>query len=148
MVGPRTGGLGNKWTNRDHPNYNIIKIDQNTEKSPEDLGRLAVTQTAVRNHRLTLPWKLKECEKKDEYLDLTRELKKLWNMQVTIIPTVIDAFGTVTNGLLKGLENMEVGGRVETIQTTALLTTARILRRVLETWADLLSPKLQWETIG
>ena len=28
---------------------------------------------------------------------------------------------------------MEVGGRVETIQTTALLKTARILRRVLET---------------
>ena len=40
---------------------------------------------------------------------------------------------------------MEVGGRVETIQTTALLRTARILRRVLETWGDLLSLKLQWK---
>ena len=29
---------------------------------------------------------------------------------------------------------MEVGGRVETIQTTAFLRRARILRRVLETW--------------
>ena len=45
--------------------------------------------------------KLKECEKKDKYLDLARELKKLWNMQVTIIPIVIGAFGTVTKGLLK-----------------------------------------------
>ena len=81
------------------------------------------------DHRI----KLKECEKKDKYLDLARELKKLWNMQVTIIPIVIGAFGTVTKGLLKGLEDMEVGGRVETIQTTALLRTARILRRVLET---------------
>ena len=53
-------------------------------------------------------------------------------MPVTIIPIVISAFGTVTKGLLKGLENLEVGGRVETIQTTALLKTARILRRVLE----------------
>ena len=43
------------------------------------------------------------------------------------------AFGTVTKGLQKGLEDLEVGGRVETIQTTALLRTARILRRVLET---------------
>ena len=77
--------------------------------------------------------KLKECEKKDKYLDLARELKKLWNMQVTIIPIVIGAFGTVTKGLLKGQEDLEVGGRVETIQTTALLRTARILRRVLET---------------
>ena len=78
------------------------------------------------DHRI----KQKECEKKDKYLDLARELKKLWNMQVTIIPIVIGAFGTVTKGLLKGLEDLEVGGRVETIQTTALLRTARILRRV------------------
>ena len=54
-------------------------------------------------------------------------------MKVTIIPIVIGAFGTVTKGLLKGLEDLKVGGRVETIQTTALLRTARILRRVLET---------------
>ena len=54
-------------------------------------------------------------------------------MKVTIIPIVIGAFGTVTKGLLKGLEDLEVGGQVETIQTTALLKTARILRRVLET---------------
>ena len=69
----------------------------------------------------------------NKYLDLARERKKLWNMQVTFIPIVIGAFGTVTKGLLKGLEDLEVGGRVETIQTTALLRTARILRRVLET---------------
>ena len=47
--------------------------------------------------------KLKECEKKDKYLDLAREMKNLWDMQVTIIPIVIGAFGTVTKGLLKGL---------------------------------------------
>ena len=52
-------------------------------------------------------------------------------------------FGTVNKGLLKGLEDLEVGGRVETIQTPALLRTARILRRVLETFGDLLSLKLQ-----
>ena len=52
-------------------------------------------------------------------------------MKVTITPIVIGAFGTVTKGLLKGLEHLEVGGRVETIPTTALLRTARILRRVL-----------------
>ena len=32
---------------------------------------------------------LKESEKKDKYLDLARELKKLWNMKVTIVPIVI-----------------------------------------------------------
>ena len=34
-------------------------------------------------------------------------------MQVTIIPIVIGAFGTVTKGLLKGMEDLGVGGRVE-----------------------------------
>ena len=80
--------------------------------------------------------------KKDNYLDLARELKKLWNM-VTIISLVIGAFGTVTKELLKDLEELEVDGRVETIQTTLLLRTARILIRVLETWGDLVSLKLQ-----
>ena len=36
-------------------------------------------------------------------------------MKVTIVPIVIGAFGTVTKGLSKGLEDLEVGGRVETI---------------------------------
>ena len=54
-------------------------------------------------------------------------------MKVTIIPIVIGVFGTVTKGLLKGLEDLEVGRQVETIQTTALLRTARILRQALET---------------
>ena len=53
------------------------------------------------DHRI----KLKECEKKYKYLDLARELKKLWNMQVTIIPIVIGAFGKVSKGFLKGLDD-------------------------------------------
>ena len=67
------------------------------------------------------------------YLERPRELRKLWNMKVTIIPIVIGALGTVAKGLLKGLEDLEVGGRMETIQMTALLRTARLLKRFLET---------------
>ena len=74
----------------------------------------------------------KESEKKDKYLDLARELKKLWNMKVTIVPFVIGALGTVTKGLVRGLEDLEE--RVETIQMTALLRTDSILKRVLETY--------------
>ena len=77
--------------------------------------------------------KLKESEKSNKYFDLTRVLKKLWNMIVTIIPIVIGALGIVTKGSIKGLKDLEIKGREETIQTTALLRSARILRRVLET---------------
>ena len=49
-----TGGLGSWRKNGDHPNDSIIDNGQNTKKSPGDLRRLAVTQTPVKNHRLTL----------------------------------------------------------------------------------------------
>ena len=88
------------------------------------------------DHRI----KVKESEKKDKYLELFRGLKKTWNMKAPIIPIVIGAFGTVTKGLLKGLEDLEVHGQVGAIQTTALLRMARILRRVLETWRDCYYP--------
>ena len=97
--------------------------------------------TVPADHRI----KLKECEKRVPRPCKRIEKKKQWNMKVTIILIVIGALGTVTKGLLKGLEDLEVGGRVETIQTTALLKTAR---RVLETWGDLLSLNLQWKTIS
>ena len=45
-----TGGLGGWRTSGDHRNYSIIKNGQNTEKSPGDLRRLAVTQTSVKDH--------------------------------------------------------------------------------------------------
>ena len=67
-------------------------------------------------------------------------------MKVTIIHIVIGALATVTKGLLKGLEDLEFGGRVETIKTTALLKTAGILWRVLDTWGDLVSPNIKWKT--
>ena len=52
-----------------------------------------------------------ESEKKDKYQDIAWESKKIWNMKVTIMPLVIRAFGTVTKGSLKGLEDLEVAGR-------------------------------------
>ena len=92
--------------------------------------------------------KLKESNKKDIYFDQARELKKLWNTKVSMIPIVIGALGPAAKGFIQGLKDLEIRGRVETIQTTALLRSARILRRVLETWGDLLSLNLLWKTIS
>ena len=52
-----TGRLGNTRISRDHPDYNLFMIKQNTGKSPGDLRRLVVTQTPVEDHQLTLMWK-------------------------------------------------------------------------------------------
>ena len=89
--------------------------------------------------------KLKEGEKRDEYVNLDRELKKLWNMKLIVMPLVLDTLGAISKGLVKGLGNLETWGQVQTTQATGSLRSARILRRVLEIWGDLLSRKLQWK---
>ena len=61
------------------------------------------------------------------------ELKKLWYPKVTLIPNVIGAFETISIGLVTGLEDLNIKGQEETIQTIALLRSARIPRRVQET---------------
>ena len=51
---------GGMMMSGDHPNY-IIENGQNTEKSPRDLRRLAITKTPVKDHQLKLMGKtLKE----------------------------------------------------------------------------------------
>ena len=55
----------------------------------------------------------------------------------------IGALGTVTKGLVQGLEDLEITRQVETIQTIALLRSAR---KVLDIWG-VLPLKLQWKTI-
>ena len=54
-------------------------------------------------------------------------------MKMTVITSVIGVLGRITKGLVKGLEDLEIRGQVEIIQTTVLLRSARILRKVLET---------------
>ena len=70
----------------------LIIINKKKKKKKRERTCKIVDFTVPADHRI----KLKECEKTDKYLDLARELKKLWNMQVTIIPIVIGAFGTIT----------------------------------------------------
>ena len=53
-------------------------------------------------------------------------------MKVAVILDVIGALDTVIKGLEQGLEDLEIRGQEETIQTTALLRSDRLLRRVLE----------------
>ena len=128
---------------RDYIIIIIIIIYYNNQQNKREFFK-TVDFAVPADHRI----KLQENTKKDKYFDLVRKLKKMWNRIETLIPIVIGAFGTDTKGLLKELEDLEVGRRVETIQTTTLLRKARILRRVLETWGDLVSLKLQWKTIS
>ena len=52
-INTKTRGRRNKKTSREHSNYSIVEISQNTKKSSGDLRRLFVTHTPMENHPLT-----------------------------------------------------------------------------------------------
>ena len=54
MTIKRPGRFGIWRPSGDHPKNSIIESGQNTEKSPGDLRRLAITQSPVKDHLLTL----------------------------------------------------------------------------------------------
>ena len=72
--------------------------------------------------------KIKKSEKIDKYLDLARELKKLWNMKY-------DGGDNNCNlvCLERRLDELEIKGRIKTVGITTLLRSARIFWEVLGT---------------
>ena len=65
--------------------------------------------------------------------DLKREIGRLWGMRkVQVVPVVIGALGSVTQGFDKWIEKLGIPCNIAVMQKTALLGTARILTKVLE----------------
>ena len=60
----------------------------------------------------------KEVEKTGKYLDLTRELEKVWNMKVTVVPLVVGALGTPAKALEKRLKNIGIETKITELQKT------------------------------
>ena len=58
-----------------------------------------------------------------------------------IMTTGVSALAIVSKDLENKQSELEI--RMKTAMTTAMLKSTRILRRVLETWGDLLSLRLQ-----
>ena len=75
----------------------------------------------------------KEVEKIEKYQDLKREIGKLWGIrQQEVVPVVVGALGAVSKRLDTWLDKLGITIRTGLLQKTALLGTARILRKVLE----------------
>ena len=60
-----------------------------------------------------------------------------------VIPIVIGARGTISNWLVKRLDDLEIRGQAKIIPTTELLRSARILKTFLETGGEQLFYTLQ-----
>ena len=74
----------------------------------------------------------KEHEKLEKYQALREELEKAWKVKATVVPVVIGALGAVTPKLEEWLQ--QVPGKTSdiSVQKSAVLGTAKILRRTLK----------------
>lgn len=74
----------------------------------------------------------KDLEKLEKYQLLKDEIAKVWHMRkVIVVPVVIGALGVLSVNFKKYMKRIGVNVRLEVIQKTALLGTAKILRKVL-----------------
>ena len=74
----------------------------------------------------------KEKDKIEKYQDLGRELQKIWNVKVKIIPLVVGSLGAIPKQFGNRLKQIDITGVTPQVQKTVLLGTARILEKVLE----------------
>ena len=74
----------------------------------------------------------REKDKMKGYNDLKRELKKIWDMPVKVIPVVVGALETTPKKLKQRLNDIGIETRIVELQETTVLYSPRILRNVLE----------------
>jgi hypothetical protein len=55
----------------------------------------------------------------------------MWNVKTRVIPVIIGATGTIAKSFRKYVSNIPGNHEVRELQTTAVLGTAHILRKVL-----------------
>ncbi len=74
----------------------------------------------------------KEHEKLEKYQGLKEELEKMWKVRATVVPVVIGALGAVTPKLGEWLQQIPGKTSEVSVQKSAVLGTAKILRRTLK----------------
>ena len=74
----------------------------------------------------------KEKDKIEKNKDLGRELEKIWNVKVKVIRLVVGSLGAAPKQFGNRLKQIGIAAGTAQVQKTALLGTARILRKVLE----------------
>ena len=75
----------------------------------------------------------KELEDVGKYQELKREIGRLWKLKhVEVVSVVIGALGSVTKDFERWIRKLGLAYNIRLMQKTALLGTARILRKVLE----------------
>ena len=117
--------------------YFNIYTDRAIHHRRPDIVLIDKVDNRVKIIDIAVPWDVniesKYREKVDHYKDLAIELSRLWQKQVTIIPIIVGSLGCVKSNFDKALKDLsiEVECRSYTLQKTAVLASAYILRRLL-----------------
>ena len=81
---------------------------------------------------MTKGYKKKKQKKTEKYQPLKDGMARLWDpKKVKVIPVVISALGMITKKFEGYIKECDDNIRIEVIQKTTLLGSARILRKVL-----------------
>ena len=70
------------------------------------------------------------------YVDLNTECQRLWNKKVEVIPVIIGATGIVNKNIKKYVGRIQDCHNMYSLQRSAILGTAYILRKVLSIKPD------------
>ena len=74
---------------------------------------------------------MKEQEKVAKDVPLAKDLTKVQKMSTKIVPVVIRSLGLVSSNLLKHLKELDLPDVIGSLQTTGIVGTYNILRKVL-----------------
>ena len=114
----------------------MIQCDRVVEARRPDIVVVDIEKKDVKIIDIAIPGvnrvKDKEQEKIEKYQPLKEQIGNLWNMKkVTVIPVVIGALGCISYCFEEHMEKIGIDVKLQVIQKTALLGTARILRQTL-----------------
>jgi hypothetical protein len=91
-----------------------------TSATPEDSSNIISNNNNSNNNNNKL-----------KYKSLCIEIQRMWNLECTVIPVIIGATGIVTGSLREHLEAVPGKRLIDSLQKTAVLGTAHIMRKVL-----------------
>ena len=82
-----------------------------------------------------VPWdtniETTEAEKVSKYAPLANNIQKLHKVRTRRIPVVVGSLGTIPKKLKDSLKDLDIPDVIGSLQTSALIGTANILRRTL-----------------
>ena len=140
---------GNEWYNHkpeacvENDEYKLlwdmmIQCDQHVQARKPDIVFMNKKKKELKIIDIAIPGDIrvneKENEKIEKYQLLKDELARLWGLKkAKVIPVVIGALGVISKRFEGFIKECDDTIRLEVMQKTALLGTARILRKVVST---------------